>query len=82
MNTRTHALMNAPHHEAAASAASGSAVQLTIIWSAVAAGFTSLPWAQLSACAAFVYTLHLIAGWWIKRLAKKKSEQADDEKTE
>lgn len=48
----------------------------------MAAGFTSLPWAQLSACSAFVYTLHLIAGWWIKRLAKKKSDQADDEKTE
>jgi len=44
------------------------------IWGAVAAGFSSLPWAQLAACAAFVWSLHLIVGWWIDRLSKRRGK--------
>lgn len=61
--------MTTPHAEAAASASTTVAKTLSI-WGGVAAGFTSLPWAQLAACAAFVWSLHLIVGWWIDRLKK------------
>lgn len=58
------------HAEAAASAVTTGA-KLAGLWGAVAAGFTSFPWAQLAAAAAFFWSLHLIVGWWLDRIGRR-----------
>lgn len=58
----------APSHAA-------SVVQTAGIWTAVAAGFSSIPWANLAAAAAFFWSLHLIVGWWMDRLKSRQKRR-------
>lgn len=67
--------MKTEHIEAAASAGGATAAKLGVVWGAVIAGFTGLPWAQLAAAAAFFYSLHLIAGWWLDRVGKRQPKR-------
>lgn len=64
--------MKPEHIEAAASAGGASVAKLGVVWGAVVAGFSGLPWAQLAAAAAFFYSLHLIVGWWMDRVGKRQ----------
>lgn len=42
--------------------------KLAVLWSAVVAGFSEIPWSHIAAALASVYSLHLIVGWWLDRL--------------
>lgn len=64
--------MKADQIEHAASGVAAGATKLAIVWGAVVAGFTNLPWAQFAAAAGFFYSLHLIVGWWLDRLGKRQ----------
>lgn len=76
---RRGCVMRDDHADAAATAATAasnvSPGKLAALWGAVAAGFTSLPWAQLAAAAAFVWSLHLIVGWWLDRLGRRGAQR-------
>lgn len=61
-----------PPQVAEAPSSAASYVQTAGIWTAVAAGFSSIPWANLAAAAAFFWSLHLIVGWWIDRFKKSR----------
>jgi hypothetical protein len=64
-----------PQHADAAASAVITTVKVVGIWSAVAAGFTALPWAHIAAALASLYSIHLLVGWWLDRLGIKWERQ-------
>lgn len=57
--------------ESAASGVAATATKLGVVWGAVLAGFSELPWSQFAAALACLYSVHLIVGWWLDRVFGK-----------
>lgn len=60
--------MRSDQLESAASGVAATVTKLGVVWGAVLAGFSELPWSSLAAALAALYSVHLIVGWWIDRL--------------
>jgi len=69
--------MKTDHIETAASGAAATAAKLGVVWGAVFAGFADLPWSAFAAALGCLYSVHLIVGWWLDRLAPRQQRRGN-----